>query len=81
MATWEETIQAWGSRVLDAGIAYGVTNPYEVQKLQIQALGDYGYYNEGQPGTAAAIRKGSLAMPSGLMLIAGAALLVFLLKD
>lgn len=81
MATWEETIQEWGGKVLDAGIAYGVTNPYEVQKLQIQALGDYGYYNEGQPGTAGAAMRQSVALPSGLLLIGGLALVVFLLKD
>lgn len=79
MATWEETIQDWGSRVLDAGIAFGVTNPYEVKKLKLQALGDFGFYEEGKPGVSG--RQSSLVVPPGLLLLGGAALLIFLLKD
>jgi hypothetical protein len=81
MATWQEVAQDWGGKILDAAIDYKVTQPYEVQKLQLQALGDFGYYIEGQPGTTQRITAAPVQIPTSLLLIGAAVVLIVLLKD
>jgi len=53
--------------------------PYEVQKLQMQALGQLGYFNEGQAGLVA--NRNGLTISPGLLLLAGAVMLVVMMKD
>lgn len=80
MATWEEVAQDWGGRMVDAAIALKVTQPYEIDKLRLQALGEGGYYSEGQPGVS---NNGSapLVIPSGLVILGAVVVLFFVLKD
>lgn len=79
---WEDLATDWGGRVLDAAIAYKVTQPYEVKKLQLQALGDAGYYLEGQPnGQTKLAPRNAFGVPPGVLLIGAGLLLVYLLKD
>lgn len=53
--------------------------PYEVQKLQMQALGQLGYFNEGQAGLA--VGRQGLQISPGLLMIGGIVLLVVMMKD
>lgn len=55
--------------------AQNKTQDYEIQKLRIQALGQYGMYDEGQPirGTVAGVNS------STLLLLAGAAVVAYML--
>jgi hypothetical protein len=80
-AGWESWFQGVAGKAIGSAVDAKYSQPYEIDKLRIQALGDMGYYNEGQAGT---IRKaGTIAgIPSGtLLLIGGAVLLFVLMKD
>lgn len=81
--TWESWIQNVGGGVIDKWATATYQQPYEVQKLRIQALGEQGYYTEGQPGAAQATtqRGGFSLSPGTLLLIGGAVLAVVMLKD
>lgn len=81
MESWEDWIQDVGKTVIGAAADAKYTQPYEVQKLRLQALGEAGIYDEGQAG--AYRQAGGIAgmSPSTLLLIGGAVLLVVLLKD
>lgn len=80
--SWESWIQNVGGGVIDKWATATYQQPYEVQKLRIQALGENGYYSEGQPGTVASAQRQGFALTPGVMLLAGAAVLaVVLLKD
>ncbi len=75
---WSDSIQTWAGSLLDKWGSAQYVQPYEVQKLQLQALGQTGYYLEGQPGARAA----STGISSGTLLLLGAAVVaVMLLKD
>lgn len=78
MATWTDTIQQWGTTVLGGVVDKEFRQDFELDKMRLQAMGELGYYDEGQPQVNAA---GSLVLPSGLLLVGGVLLLVFLLKD
>lgn len=77
---WEEWIQnVAGSVIKDASQAK-FQQPYEIQKLRLQALGDLGLYTEGMPQTAAPANP--FGMSQGmLLLIALGVVAVFALKD
>jgi hypothetical protein len=77
MATWEEWFQSQASKLVDTK----TTQPYELQRLRLEALGDMGYYTEGQAGTLRA--PGTVAgMTSGTLLLIGGALVLFMfMKD
>jgi hypothetical protein len=80
-AGWESWFQGVAGKVIGAAADAKYSQPYEIDKLRIQALGDMGYYNEGQAGT---IRQaGTVAgIPTGtLLLIGGIALVFVLMKD
>lgn len=81
MEDWTSTIQSWGGKLLDAGIQSRVSQPYELNKLRLEALGQNGYYTEGTAG--ALKRPGTIAgMPSSTVLLLGGAVLLFvLMKD
>lgn len=76
---WGSWLQNVGGSVVNKIADAKYVQPYEIQKLRLQALGEAGYYDEGQPGTAAAQRP--LGLSSGALLIGGALLLFLLLKD
>lgn len=68
---WGKWLQGLGTTVIGAYTSAQYVQPYEIQKMQIQALGDKGYYTEGKPGVS--------LPPSGispLMVMAGAGLLL-----
>lgn len=79
-SSWESWIQSIGSKVADVAAANQASDQtYELQKLKIQQLGQYGFYNEGQAGL---IRANGMGISSGTLLLLGAGLLaVMLLKD
>lgn len=76
---WSTWVQDVGSGLIDKAAGAKYVQPYEIQKLQLEALGQSGYYNEGQAGTRAAA---SSFNPMMLLLIGGAVLVaVVMLKD
>jgi len=78
--SWEQVAQDWGGKMVDAAIALKVTQPYEIDKLRLQALGQGGYYSEGQPGVNNNA-SAPLVVPSGLVILGVVAVLFFVLKD
>ncbi|MGA8787245.1 MAG: hypothetical protein WB542_18115 [Polaromonas sp.] len=73
-SSWETWIQNIGGQVIGAATAAQYTQPYDIQRMKIQALGQQGYYTEGKPGIQQA--------PSGIspvMIIGGAMLLMVVL--
>lgn len=71
---WESWFQQIGGQVITAAADASYRQPYEIQRMRIQALGEQGYYTEGKPGVMQA--------PTGispLMLMGGAALLLIVL--
>jgi hypothetical protein len=77
---WEDWIQDIAGSVIKDASAAKFTQPYEVARLQLQALGQQGVYNEGQPGTKPA--QAGAGLPTGtLILLLGGALLFVLMKD
>lgn len=80
--SWESWIQKVGGGVVDKWASATYTQPYEVQKMRIQALGEQGYYSEGQPGAASTAQRQGLQLSPMVLLLAGAAVLaVVMLKD
>lgn len=76
---WSTWVQGVGQTVIGAAADAKFRYPYEIQKLQLQALGDSGYYTEGMPTT----QGGGIGGISPSVLLIGGALLVavLLLKD
>lgn len=75
---WSDSIQNWAGNLIDKWGSAQYVQPYEVQKLQLQALGQSGYYTEGQAGARAA--AGGINS-STLLLLGAAVVAVMLLKD
>ncbi len=76
---WSTWVQDVGAGLIDKAAGAKYVQPYEIQKLQLEALGQAGYYNEGQAGTRAAMGGMNTTM---LLLIGGAVLVaVVMLKD
>lgn len=78
---WSEWFQQQAGNVLGAATQARYVQPYEVQKLRLQALGEAGIYEEGQAGTMR--QSGGIAGISPSMLLIGGAVIlaVVLLKD
>lgn len=77
---WEEWFQKVGAQVIGDASAAKFTQPYELQKLRYQALGELGLYNEGQPQQVAP--AGLFGMSQGAVLLIGVALVaVLVLRD
>ncbi|WP_395137274.1 hypothetical protein [Schlegelella aquatica] len=74
---WSTWIQQVGSGLIDKYADSKWRQPYEIQKLQMEALGQMGYYREGQPSSP---QQGSIS-PTMLLLIGGAVLVVVLMRD
>jgi hypothetical protein len=80
-SAWETWFQGVAGSVINKAADAKYTQNYEIERLRLEALGDMGYYAEGQPGT---IRQtGTVAgIPTGTLLLIGAAVVaVMLLKD
>lgn len=80
--SWSDFLQDAGKTVISKWSDKEFTQDYEIERLRLQALGQNGYYNEGQPGTgrvqAPETMLGGVTMSPGL-LIGGAVLLVAVL--
>lgn len=76
---WSTWLQGVGSNVIGAATDAQFRYPYEIDKLRLQALGESGYYTEGQ----AARQTGSIGGISPTVLLIGGAVLVavLMLKD
>lgn len=80
-SAWESWIQGVAGNVIGKAADAKYSQNYELQRLRLQALGDMGYYAEGQPGVIR--QSGTVAgIPTGTLLLIGGAVLVFMLmKD
>ena len=80
MASWEEWVQDVGGSVINAAADAKFTQPYQIQRLQMEALGEGGYYTEGQAGVKS--RAGAISIePTTLLLIGAAVVALLMLKD
>jgi hypothetical protein len=75
---WSTWVQDVGAGLIDKAASAQYTQPYDIQKLRLEALGQAGYYNEGQAGTRVAA---SGFNPMVLLLIGAAVIAVVMLKD
>lgn len=55
------------------------THPYEIQKMQLQALGQLGMYQEGQASVTA--NRNGLTISPTLLLIGAVAVIVIMTRD
>lgn len=75
---WSTWFQQMSGQVIGAATEARFRQPYEIQKLQLQQLGQLGYFNEGQPITGGA--AGGIN-PTWLLLGGAVLVAVLLLKD
>lgn len=79
MDGWESWAQQVGAEYLKARTTAQYQQPYEIQKLKLQAYGPYGdLYQEGQPGIQGAAMGG---IPMTWLLIGAVIVAVVALKD
>lgn len=79
MDSWVDWAQNVSGSLINKWGDSQFVQPYEVQKLQMQALGQLGYFNEGQAGLA--VGRQGLQVSPGLLVIGGIVLLVVMMKD
>lgn len=80
---WEQWFQDVSSSVINKAAEAKFVQPYEIDKLRIQALGELGLYQEGQPGAAGAVqqRPGLFGLSQqATVLLIGGGLLAFLMS-
>lgn len=75
---WSTWLQGIGTSVIGAAADAKYRQPYEIQKLQLQQLGQLGPYTEGQP-----MGGGAMGGINPAWLLIGGALLVavLIIKD
>lgn len=80
--SWESWFQGVAGSVIDKAAAAKYTQPYEIDRLRLEALGETGYYTEGQAASTAQ-NAGLFGMGQGgtVLLIGGVLLAFVLLKD
>lgn len=79
---WQTTAQNWGSLLIDRWSQAEYLQPYEVQKLRIQALGERGYYEEGQQGAFQPINhQGGVTITPTMLMLGGVALIFVMMQD
>lgn len=76
---WSEWVQGVSGSLINKWGDSKFTQPYEVQKLQMQALGQLGYFQEGQAGLN--VGRNGLQISPGLLMIGGIVLVVMMMKD
>ena len=77
--SWGDWFQGVGATVIKGYADYKVYNPFQTQQLEIQKLGQAGYYTEGQKGQL--VPPGTVGgIPTSLLLIGGLVVVVLLLK-
>ena len=79
---WETWFQNVAGSVIDKAAQAKYVQPYEIDRLRLQALGDLGTYTEGQAGTMPAGQAGAFGLSNGALLLIGAAFVaVLMLRD
>lgn len=81
MAEWSEWFQDVGKSVINAATDARFVQPYEIDKLRLQALGELGYYNEGQAGSTRRTQSQGVEISPTLLLLGFGVLAVMMLKD
>lgn len=77
--TWESWFQDVAGSVINKAAEAKWRQPYEIDRLRLEALGSLGTYTEGQPMQNAQTRGG---MSDGTILLIGAAVVaVLMLRD
>ena len=76
---WGDWAQQVGGKLIDKWSDAEWRQPYELQRAQLQALGQMGYYNEGQ-ATISAGRNG-LQISPGILLIGAVVMMVVMMRD
>jgi hypothetical protein len=79
---WGDWFQGVAGSVIDRAAQAKYVQPYEIDKLRLQALGDMGYYTEGAPVTGA--QQGTAVVgisPPMIMMMAAGLVLVMMMKD
>lgn len=78
---WSTWVQNVSAGLIDKAASAQYVQPYEIQKLQLEALGQTGYYREGQAGTIPPVGGGLAISGNTLLLIGAAVLAVMLMRD
>lgn len=82
MDSWSETLQGWGTTLVDRWSQATYQTPAQLEAMRIKALGEGGYYEEGQPNFQVQRGAPGLGISTGTMLLIGAAVLaVVMLRD
>lgn len=78
---WEQWFQDVSASVINKASDAKFVQPYEIDKLRLQALGELGLYQEGQPGTGTVIARPGLfgLSQQATVLLIGGGLLAFLM--
>lgn len=82
--SWETWFQDVGKTVINQASAAKFVQPYEIDKMRMQALGDLGLYQEGQPGAGAVVARGGLfglSQQATVLLIGGALVAFLVMRD
>lgn len=82
--SWEQWFQDVSGSVINKAAEAKFVQPYEIDKLRIQALGELGLYAEGQPGTGAVQQRPGLfglSQQATVLLIGGGLLAFLMMKD
>lgn len=75
-ASFQDWAQEQAGKLLDLWGQAQVTQPYEIEKLRLRALGDGGYYEEGKAGTSKPASSGGNMLP----LLVGGVILLLIVK-
>lgn len=78
-AAWGDWFRDVAGSVIGKASDAAYVRPYDIQAMRLEALGDMGYYAEGQRGTMS--QTGGGITPGMMLLIGGAILAVVMLKD
>lgn len=76
---WGDWAQQVSGSLLNKYADSKLVQPYEIQKMQLQALGQLGMYQEGQASVTAG-RQGLTISPT-LLLIGAVAVIVIMTRD
>lgn len=77
---WESWFQNVAGSVINKAADAQYSQDYELQRLRLQALGETGFYTEGQTGTVRTAKVAGIS-PTTLLLIGGAVVLFMFMKD
>jgi len=80
-SSWSSWFQQAAGGLIDKAGTAAFVKPYDVKELELSALGQGGYYREGQAGARPAAAPAGFAITPTMMLIGAAAVAaLFLLR-